>query len=118
MAFCLTLCFTAVLASPAVGHEACGDLDDDHAVTAGDALTVLQGAVGADATCEANCNCDLDCSRTLSAGDALLVLRWAVFEELGGCCVRDECFFDADCEDGFSCGTDPAWPCDWQCVPE
>jgi len=97
--------------------EACGDLNGELGVTASDALIVLRGTVGSNATCDGNCNCDLDCSKSITATDALIVLRWAVGGEGGGCCTADECFNDTDCEPGFYCGDSVKW-CDAVCRPE
>ena len=106
------------LAAPFTAAADCGDINGDQAVTATDALVVLNGAVGLDDTCNGNCDCDLDCTRSIGATDAFSVLRWAVFGDIGGCCVGDYCFVDEDCEQGYYCGSSPEWSCDAKCVPE
>lgn len=96
----------------------CGDANGDSAITVLDALVVLRSAVGVPTTCDGNCECDVDFDRELTVNDALETLRWAVGVESGGCGFQDRCFYDEDCEPGFSCGTDPEWSCDAACVPE
>lgn len=54
----------------------CGDADDSGAVTASDALAILQTAVGA-RTC-ALCVCDVDDSSAVTATDALITLNASV----------------------------------------
>jgi hypothetical protein len=110
--------FLLSLFTPLAAAANCGDLNDDLVVTATDALVVLNGAVGLDNTCDGNCDCDLDCTRSISATDAFSVLRWAVFGDVGGCCVADYCFNDEDCEVGYYCGTSPTWSCDAMCVQD
>lgn len=56
----------------------CGDVSGDGAVKAGDALMVLQGAVGGP-QCDAKpCACDASGDGSVKAGDAQLVLKFAV----------------------------------------
>ena len=63
---------TTTLANP----SACGDTNGDGAVTATDALFVLQAAVGL-TNCD-DCICDADGNGTVTASDALAVLQFAV----------------------------------------
>jgi hypothetical protein len=62
------------------GDLLCGDYNGDVSVKAGDALGVLQTAVGT-AEC-ALCVCDANDSKSVTATDALLVLRVAVGQDL------------------------------------
>ena len=63
----------------------CGDADDDGAVSAIDALRVLQKAVGFNIECPLNV-CDVDRSGEIQAGDALATLRIAVEVDLPRSC--------------------------------
>ncbi len=56
----------------------CGDVNGDESVSAGDALAVLQSAVGGTKCAGKFCICDVNGNSSLSATDALFVLRVAV----------------------------------------
>jgi hypothetical protein len=62
----------------------CGDANADGAITATDALMILQVGVGA-AEC-AECRCDVNSAGGISATDALIVLRVAVGEGIALAC--------------------------------
>lgn len=63
----------------------CGDVDGDHQVLAGDALTVLRRAVGAAVACPI-VRCDFDGDGVVTAGDALGGLRRAVGQTTAAAC--------------------------------
>lgn len=97
----------------------CGDSDCSGVVSSFDALAAMRSAVGLVSICDRNCNCDTDSSRQITTSDALDILRSATGSQNsnGGCGFIDECLYDEDCADGYECGDNPEWLCDFVCVP-
>jgi hypothetical protein len=94
---------------------ACGDVNEDDAISSSDALIVLRRAVGISGLCDRNCRCDVDCTRTITTGDALQVLRVAVEPAPLRCCYISgcNCYFPEE-----TCEPDPDWPCYTSRVPQ
>jgi len=68
--------------------RSCGDVNEDDALSASDALATLLAAVGI-GDCEP-CTCDADGSTTIAARDALMLLKKAVGEAVTLACVSCE----------------------------